>query len=471
METRADATRRRWYTQLYVQVLFGIVAGVAVGWLAPRTGAALGPLGDVFLKMIKMVIGLVIFCTVVSGIGAMSDLKKVGRVGAKALLYFEVLSTLALLMGALAANIVRPGEGFNVDPARLDAAAVATYVGHAQANSAVSFLLGIVPATVFDAFAKGEILPIVFISVLFGYVLSRLGERGRPVAVLVESMGRLVFGVIDVLMRFAPLGAFGAMAYTIGRFGIGSLKPLLGLVATFAATGALFVCLVLGAVSRCVGVNIFKLLYFLREELLVTLGAASSDVAMPSLMQKLEYFGCSKSVVGLMVPTGYVFNADGTSLYMTLAALFVAQAMNIPLTPLDQLAIFGVSMVTSKGASGISGAGFIALVGTLSVIPSIPLAGMALILGIDRFMSAARAIVNITGNAVATVVMSSLEGELDRDRMRRVLSGGPLEEGASAKSAEVLAPSGARAGGGQGDLRMPPQIGLECATQQRSSIR
>jgi aerobic C4-dicarboxylate transport protein len=417
-----------------------------VGWLAPHTGTALGPLGDVFLKMIKMVIGLVIFCTVVSGIGGMSDLKKVGRVGVKALLYFEVLSTFALLMGALAANIVRPGAGFNVDPARLDAAAVATYVGHAQANNTVSFLLGIVPSTVVEAFAKGEILPIVFISVLFGYVLSHLGERGKPVAVLVESIGQMVFGVINVLMRFAPLGAFGAMAYTIGRFGIGSLRPLLGLVATFAATGTIFVCVVLGAVCQWAGVNLFKLLRFLKEELLVTLGAASSDVALPSLMQKLEYLGCSKSVVGLVVPTGYVFNADGTSLYMTLAALFVAQAMNIDLTPLQQIAIFGVSMLTSKGASGISGAGFIALVGTLSVIPSIPLAGMALILGIDRFMSTGRAIVNIVGNAVATVVMSSLEGELDRDRMRRVLSGTRVEDFASGRPAEGLAQVGARAG-------------------------
>jgi aerobic C4-dicarboxylate transport protein len=421
-DTTAHAPRP-WYVQTYVQVLFGIGAGVAVGWLSPHTGEALGPLGDVFLKMIKMIIGLVIFCTVVGGIAGMRDLKKVGRVGAKALLYFEALSTVALLMGLLAANIVHPGTGFNVDPARLDGAAVATYVDRAQTNNTVSFLLGIVPTTVFDAFAKGEILPIVFISVLFGYVLAQLGERGRPVTVVIESLGHMVFGAINVLMRFAPLGAFGAIAYTIGRFGIGALRPLLGLVATFVGTGAIFICILLGAVCYCVGVNIFRLLRFLREELLVTLGAASSDVAMPSLMQKLEQLGCSRSIVGLVVPTGYVFNADGTSLYMTLAAVFVAQAMNIPLSPVQQFAILGVSMLTSKGASGISGAGFIALVGTLSVVPAIPLAGMALILGIDRFMSAARAIVNITGNAVAAVVMSSLEGELDRDRMRLVLGG------------------------------------------------
>jgi aerobic C4-dicarboxylate transport protein len=349
-------------------------------------------------------------------------------VGGKALVYFEVLSTLALLIGALAANIVRPGAGFNIDPATLDSAAVAGYVGPAQANSIVSFLVGIVPTTLVDAFAKGEILPIVFVSVLFGYVLSRLGERGRPVAALIDSVGQVIFGVINVLMRFAPLGAFGAMAYTIGRFGIGSLRPLLGLVLTFYGTGALFLCVILGAISRWAGFNIFKLLRFLKEELLVTLGASSSDPALPSLMQKLEHLGCSKSVVGLVVPTGYVFNADGTSLYMTLAALFIAQAMNVELTLLQQIAIFGVSMITSKGASGISGAGFIALVATLSVVPSIPLAGMALLLGIDRFMSMGRAIINIVGNAVATVVMSSIEGELDRDRMRLVLSGAPVDD-------------------------------------------
>ena len=464
-DTTAPAARP-WYVQTYLQVLFGIGAGVAVGWLSPHTGEALGPLGDVFLKMIKMIIGLVIFCTVVGGIAGMRDLKKVGRVGAKALLYFEALSTVALLMGLLAANIVHPGAGFNVDPARLDGAAVATYVDRAQTHNTVSFLLGIVPTTVFDAFAKGEILPIVFISVLFGYVLAQLGERGRPLTVVIESMGQMVFGAINVLMRFAPLGAFGAIAYTIGRFGIGALRPLLGLVATFVSTGAIFICIVLGAVCYWAGVNIFRLLRFLREELLVTLGAASSDVAMPSLMQKLEQLGCSRSVVGLVVPTGYVFNADGTSLYMTLAAVFVAQAMNIPLSPVQQFAILGVSMLTSKGASGISGAGFIALVGTLSVVPAIPLAGMALILGIDRFMSAARAIVNITGNAVAAVVMSSLEGELDRDRMRLVLNGARAAGRAGEDAIEPLAPVGSRFGdGGAAPTR------LKCSTPQRSFIR
>ena len=354
MAIRAAEKRHRWYAALYVQVLVGIAAGIAVGWIAPQAGEALRPIGDVFLKMIKMVIGLVIFCTVVNGLGGMSDLKKVGRVGGKSLIYFEVVSTLALLVGAIVANVVRPGAGFNADPARLDASAVATYVGHAQQHSAVDFLMGIVPSTIFEAFAKGDTLPIIFVSVLFGYALSHLGERGKPVAVLVEATGQVVFGIIHILMRFAPLGAFGAMAYTIGRFGMGSLKPLFGLIATFYVTGALFVCVVMGAIARWAGFNIFKLMRYLKEELLITLGAASSDVALPSLMEKLTHLGCSRSVVGLVVPTGYVFNADGTSIYMTLAALFVAQAMNIPLNFMQQLAIFGVSMIASKGASGIS---------------------------------------------------------------------------------------------------------------------
>lgn len=421
MERRADARRARWYTALYVQVLVGILAGVAVGYLAPRAGAELKPLGDVFLKMIKMVIGLVIFCTVVTGMSGMSDLKKVGRVGAKSLIYFEVVSTIALLFGALVANVVRPGSGLDADSAHLDAAAVASYIGPGRQSSVVDFLLQIVPTTVVDAFAKGDILPVVFVSVLFGYVLSRLGERGKPLRALIDATNHLVFGVIGVLMRLAPLGAFGAMAYTIGRFGLGALGPLLGLIATFYLTSAVFIVVVLGAISHWAGFNIFRLLRYLKEELLITLGSSSSDVALPTLMEKLTHLGCSKSVVGLVVPTGFIFNTDGTSIYMTLTALFIAQAMKIDLNLTQQIAIFGVAMLTSKGASGIAGAGFIALVGTLSVVPSIPLAGMALVLGIDRFMSTGRALVNLIGNAVATVAMAALEGELDEDRMRHVL--------------------------------------------------
>ena len=423
---RADVAsvtpQRRWYAALYVQVLAGIALGIIVGWIAPHAGEALKPLGDVFLKMIKMVIGLVIFCTVVTGLGGMSDLKKIGRVGGKALIYFEVVSTLALLFGAVVANLVQPGKGFNADPASLDTGAVSAYAGNAHQRTTVGFLMDIVPNTVFDAFARGDILPIVFISVLFGFVLSRLGERGKAVAVLIDQVGLLVFGAINIIMRFAPLGAFGAMAYTVGKFGMGSLRPLFGLIVTFYITAAIFVCVVMGAICRWAGFSIFKLMRYLKEEIFITLGSASSDVALPTLMEKLTRLGCSRPVVGLVVPTGYVFNADGTALYLTLAALFVAQAMNIDLSLTQQLAIFGVAMLTSKGASGITGAGFVALVGTLSVIPDIPLGGMAIILGIDRFMSTGRAVVNILGNAVATVVMASIEGELDRGRMNLIFS-------------------------------------------------
>lgn len=412
---------------LHTQVLIGILAGIAVGYLAPQLGQMLKLLGDLFIQSIKMIIGLVIFCTVVNGVGGMGDMKKVGRVGGKALLYFEIMSTSALLFGAVIANVVRPGSGFEVDPARLDRAAVAGYAGAAHAESVAKFLTGVVPDTVVGAFARGDILPMVLVSLLFAYVLSRVGEPGEPVRALVDSLTHVVFGVINVLMRTAPLGAFGAMAYTVGRFGVGSLGPLLGLILTFAAACLVFVVVFMGAVCRWIGVNIFSLLRYLKEELLVTFGASSSDVAMPALMEKLQHLGCSQSVVGLVVPTGYVFNADGTSLYMTLAALFIAQAMHIHLTLAQQVALFGVAMLTSKGASGISGAGFIALVGTLSVIPDIPLAGMALVLGIDRIMSTLRALVNITGNAVATVVMASLERELDREQMRRALRGLAIE--------------------------------------------
>lgn len=428
MQTVAQAQRKPFYTSLYVQVVAGIMLGVIVGYALPEFGVDMKPLGDAFIKMIKMVIGLVIFCTVVAGISSMSDMKKMGRLGGKALLYFEVLSTVALVIGVIVGNVVRPGAGMDADPSKLDAGAVAKYAGAAKEHGTVDFLINIIPNTVFDALTKGEILPVVFIAVLFGYVLSKMGESGKPLRDLVDSASHWIFGVINVLMRFAPFGAFGAMAYTIGKFGLGSLGQLVGLIGTFYLTGAIFVFGVLGLVSLWGGFNLFKLLRYLKEELLITLGASSSDAALPSLMEKLQHLGCSKSVVGLVVPTGYIFNADGTCIYMTLAALFVAQATNIDLSLTQQMAIFGVSLLTSKGASGITGAGFIALVGTLSVVPAIPLAGMALILGIDRFMSEGRALVNIIGNAVAAIIMAKLEGELDADRMREVLSGNLVED-------------------------------------------
>jgi aerobic C4-dicarboxylate transport protein len=415
--------RRPIYQSLYAQVLCAIVLAVILGHFYPAIAVDMKPLGDGFIKLIKMAIALVVFCTVVTGVTGMNNMKKVGRIGGKAMLYFEVVSTMALAIGMLVGNVLRPGAGFNADPTKLDARAIAQYAGQAEQHGTVDFLLNIIPNTIIDAFARGEILPVVLVSLLFGYAISALGEKARPVRELIESGGHVVFRVINVLMRLAPLGAFGAMAFTVGRYGIAALGPLLALVATFYLTSAIFVVGVLGVISWLAGFNVLKLLRYLREELVIVLGTSSSDPALPTLMEKLEQAGCSRPIVGLVVPTGYVFNTDGTSIYMTLAALFVAQATNTNLTITQQLALFAVAILTSKGASGVTGAGFIALVATLSVVPSIPLAGMALILGIDRFMSEARALVNMIGNAVATIVMARMEGELDRGKLRLALDG------------------------------------------------
>src|SRR6516225_7518080 len=411
----SPASRRPWHSILYVQVLLAIALAILLGYIQPKLAVEMKPLGDAFIKLIKMAIGLVIFFTVVSGIGGMQSMKKVGRVGGKALIYFEVVSTLALVIGMLVGNWLAPGAGFNADPTKLDATAVGQYAGKAHEQSVIEFLLNIIPNTIVDAFAKGDILPIVLVSIVIGYALARLGEKGRPIRELIDSGSKLLFAAINVVMRFAPLGAFGAMAFTLGRYGIGAL--------VFYLTSAIFVLGVLGVIAAIAGFNILKLLSFIKDEILIVLGTASSDTVLPSLMEKLERAGCSKPVVGLVVPTGYVFNTDGTSIYMTLAALFVAQATNTDLTLQQQVAIFFVAVLTSKGASGVAGSGFIALVATLSVVPTIPLAGMALILGIDRFMSEARSLVNMIGNAVATVVMAAWEGELDRDRLRLALDG------------------------------------------------
>jgi aerobic C4-dicarboxylate transport protein len=416
-------SRRPFYAVLYVQVLGAIAIAVVLGHYWPSVAVDMKPLGDGFIKLIKMVIALVIFCTVVTGIAGMSDMKKVSRVGGKALLYFEVVSTLALLIGFLAAHVAAPGAGFNVDPATLDVKAVAQYAGKAKEQTIAEFVLNIIPNTVIDAFARGDILPVVLISILFGFVLAHLGDRAKPIRDMIDAGSMLVFGAINVIMRFAPVGAFGAMAFTVGRYGIGSLGPLIKLVGLFYLTSALFVFGVLGPIAWWSGFSIWKFLLFIKEEILIVLGTSSSDPVLPSLMEKLERLGCSKPVVGLVVPTGYVFNTDGSSIYMTLAALFVAQATNTDLTLSQQAAIFAVAMLTSKGASGVTGASFIALVGTLSVVPTIPVAGMALILGIDRFMSEARALVNVIGNGVATIVISRSEGELDSDRLAAVLDG------------------------------------------------
>src|SRR5450755_1439032 len=410
------------YANLWVQVLVAIAIAIVFGYFSPAKAIAMKPLGDGFIRLISMIISLIIFCTVVSGIASMQDMKKVGRVGGKALLYFEVISTLALFIGLVVGNVVHPGSGLNVNTANLDAKAVADYAGQAKAQNVTEFLLHIIPTTVVDAFAKGDILQVVFIALLFGLALSALGERGKTLTAFIDSVTQAVFAVVNILMRFAPIGAFGAMAFTVGKYGIASLGSLAKLIGTFYVTSILFVLIVLGAVAWLAGFSIVKFLAYIKEEVILVLAISSSEPAIPTLMAKLERLGCSKALVGLVVPTGYTFNTDGSSLYMTLAALFVAQATNTPLTLNQQLTIFVVAILTSKGASGVQGASFIALVATLTVIPTIPVAGMALILGIDRFMSMFRALVNMIGNGVATLVVARWENELDRGTLERNLA-------------------------------------------------
>lgn len=415
------------YKVLYFQVVVAIIVGIVLGHFSPVSGIEMKPLGDGFIKLIKMVIGPIIFCTVVGGIAGMQDMKKVGRVGGKALLYFEIVSTFALFFGLVATHVLKPGSGFNVDVNTLDAKAIASYATKAHGQSTVDFLMHIIPDTFFSAFAQGEILQILLISILFGAVLSHLGERGRVVTDLIEGVSGVLFGIVKIITRLAPIGAFGAMAFTIGKYGVGALIPMLKLIGTFYLTAALFVLIVLGAIARYVGFSIVRFISYIKEELLIVLGTSSSESALPQLMEKLERLGCSRSVVGLVVPTGYSFNLDGTNIYMTMAVLFIAQATNTDLTLTQQLTLLAVTMLTSKGASGVTGAGFITLAATLAVVPTIPLAGMVLILGIDRFMSECRALTNIIGNGVASVVVSAWEKELDHDRLQAVLAGGEPE--------------------------------------------
>jgi aerobic C4-dicarboxylate transport protein len=416
------SSKKPFYATLWVQVVFAIVLAVIFGHFRPHAAVAMKPLGDAFIRLITMIITVIIFCTVVSGIAGMQDMKKVGRVGGKAILYFEIVSTIALALGLVVGNLAHPGSGFNVNPATLDPRAVAEYAGQAKAQSVTDFFMHIIPTTIVDAFAKGDILQVVFVSILFGFALSAMGPRCKPLLELLDSLTQAVFGVVNIVMRFAPIGAFGAMAFTIGKYGIASLGPLARLVATFYITSILFVLFVLGAIAWVAGFNILKFLLYIKEEILLVLATSSSETALATLMEKLEALGCSRSLVGLVVPTGYTFNTDGSSLYMTLAALFVAQATNTPLTLTQQLMIFSVAVLSSKGASGVQGAGFIALVVTLSVIPTIPVAGMALVLGIDRFMSMFRALVNMIGNGVATLVVARWENELDRKTLQRNLA-------------------------------------------------
>ena len=409
------------YATLWVQVTVAMTLAVALGVVSPERAIAMKPLGDAFIRLITMIITLIIFCTVVSGIAGMQDMKKVGRVGGKALLYFELVSTIALFLGLLVGNLVHPGNGFNVNTASLDTKAVAEYAGQAKAQNIADFFLHIIPTTIVDAFAKGDVLQVLLVAILFGIALSSVGPRSKPVVDLFDALTHAVFGVVSILMRFAPIGAFGAMAFTVGKYGLASLGPLLKLIATFYVTCFLFVLIVMGGIAWAVGFNIVKFLTYIKEEMLLVLATSSSETALPTLMEKLQKLGCSKSLVGLVVPTGYTFNTDGSSIYMTLAALFVAQATNTPLTFTQQVTLMAVAVLTSKGASGVQGAAFIALVGTLMVIPTIPVAGMALILGIDRFMSMFRAMVNMIGNGVATLVIARWEGELDREQLQHNL--------------------------------------------------
>ncbi|MFO1104657.1 MAG: dicarboxylate/amino acid:cation symporter [Amaricoccus sp.] len=419
----ADAPAKPFYRQLYFQVVVAIVLGVTLGHFSPEIGASMKPLGDAFVKLVKMIIAPVIFLTVTTGIAGMSDLKKVGRVAGKAFLYFLTFSTLALIVGLIVGNVIQPGAGLNIDPATLDGSAVADYAAKAHDTTLIGFLQGIIPATVVGAFAEGNILQVLFFSVLFGLSLAMVGERGKPVYNLLQSMTAPMFKLVEILMKAAPVGAFGAMAFTIGKYGIGSVVNLAMLVGTFYLTALIFVLVVLGTVAWWNGFSILKLIRYLKEELLLVLGTSSSEAALPSLMEKLEVAGAKRSVVGLVVPTGYSFNLDGTNIYMTLAALFIAQACNIDLSIGDQILLLLVAMLSSKGAAGITGAGFITLAATLSVVPSVPVAGMALILGVDRFMSEVRALTNFIGNAVATIVVARWEGELDQDKLTAALNG------------------------------------------------
>ncbi|MER9221948.1 dicarboxylate/amino acid:cation symporter [Mesorhizobium sp. M0644] len=424
----SPAPRKPFYAKLYAQVLAAIALGVAIGYFYPGTGESLKPLGDAFIKLVKMIIAPVIFLTIATGIAGMNDLHKVGRVAGKAMVYFLTFSTLALIVGLIVANVVQPGAGLNIDPASLDVQAVNTYAAKAHEQSVTGFLMNIIPPTIVGAFAEGDILQVLFFSVLFGMALAMAGETGKPVVSFLQALIAPVFKLVGILMKAAPIGAFGAMAFTIGRYGIGSVVNLAMLVATFYFTAFLFVFGVLGAVCRYNGFSICSLIRYIKEELLLVLATSSSEAALPSLMQKMEKAGARRSVVGLVIPAGYSFNLDGTNIYMTLAALFIAQATNTDLSIGDQVLLLLVAMLSSKGAAGVTGAGFITLAATLAVVPSVPVAGMALILGIDRFMSECRALTNCVGNAVASLVVARWEGELDRAQMKAAFCGHQLAE-------------------------------------------
>ena len=415
-------TRRPWYSVLYIQVLIAIAVGIFIGHFWPDLGKALKPLGDGFISLIKMMIGPVIFCTVVHGIGSMRDLKKVGRVGVKTLFYFEVVSTIALIIGLIVGEVLQPGKGFNIDVASLDPNAVAGYVTKAKEEGIVAHLLGIIPDTFMSAFAKGDLLQVLLIAILSGFAISRLGELGEKINNVIDAMAQVFFGIIRIIVRAAPIGALGAMAFTVGAYGVSSLVNLLELIATFYLTSLLFVLVVLGTIARLAGFSILRFLAYIKDELLIVLGTSSSETVLPHMIQKMEHLGASKSVVGLVIPTGYSFNLDGTNIYMTLATLFLAQATNTPLTLGHLLGILVIAMVTSKGASGVTGAGFVTLAATLAIVPDVPIQSLAILVGIDKFMSECRALTNLVGNGVATIVISRWEGELDVDKLHETMA-------------------------------------------------
>ena len=415
------ASRKPLYSHLYAQVLTAIILGILLGYFYPQLGEQMKPFGDAFIKMIKMLIAPIIFCTVVHGIAGMEDLKRVGRVGIKALIYFEVVTTLALIVGLVIVNILQPGAGMNVDAKAIDTKSIQIYTTKAGQQGTVEFFLNIIPATVVGAFAEGEILQVLFFAILFAFALSLLGERGKPLLNLIDIVSHALFGVVGIIMRVAPLGAFGAMAFTIGKYGVGSLVSLGHLMAAFYITCLIFIFGVLGSIAWLAGFSIWKFIKYIKEELLIVLGTSSSESVLPRMIAKLENLGCKETVVGLVIPTGYSFNLDGTCIYLTMAAIFLAQATNTELTLWHQIGIIAVLLLTSKGAAGVTGSGFIVLAATLSSVGTIPVASIALILGVDRFMSEARALTNLIGNGVATIVVAKWERALDEERMRQLL--------------------------------------------------
>ncbi|MCF5876073.1 dicarboxylate/amino acid:cation symporter [Aeromonas veronii] len=421
--------RKKLFSSLYFQVLLAITLGVFLGHVYPELGADMKPLGDGFVKLIKMIIAPVIFCTVVTGIAGMESMKAVGKTGAIALLYFEVVSTIALIIGLCVVNLLQPGAGMNVDPAALDASAISAYAEQAKSQGIIAFLLDIIPGSVIGAFASGNILQVLLFSVLFGFSLHHIGEKGQVIFGVIDSFSKVIFGIINMIMRLAPVGAFGAMAFTIGKYGVGSLVQLGQLIACFYLTCLFFIFIVLGSIAKASGFSILRFISYIREELLIVLGTSSSESVLPRMLDKMEKLGCQKSVVGLVIPTGYSFNLDGTSIYLTMAAIFIAQATNTPLDLFQQITLLVVLLISSKGAAGVTGSGFIVLAATISAVGHLPLAGLALILGIDRFMSEARALTNLIGNGVATVVVAKYCKQLDEKKMDAVLGGkvGQLE--------------------------------------------